>query len=189
MKITLNAESWHSRYYKWVLKSKNLSKSLCPYFWILLLFLETAPFIVFGKCIFWIFTSLGKIFKKNKKELTWEEEMEKELKRSRFLEKFGKIFFGILLAFFGFVFFLVIWGAHQKHSWSWLIYKATFYIGAITSIIGLAWIIVETIKWMRLERITKTKLWISIGNGFNVFIEFLVSTKEKACPIINWTNK
>ena len=189
MKITLNAESWHSRYYKWVLKSKNLPKSLCPYFWILLLFLATAPFIVFGKCISWIFTFAGKIFKKKKKELTWEEEMEKELKRNRFYTMVGKIFFGFLALLFLFVFIALMYGAHQKHTWSWIIHEAIYIIGLVTTFIGLFWLAIETIRWMKLERITETKLWISIGNGWNVMIGFLVASKEKVCPIIDWTNK
>ena len=90
MRITLNSDTWHSKYYKWVLNTQNLPKSLCPYFWSLSLFLVTSPLIVVGKLLYWIFSSIGKALKRNKKVLTWEEEMEKDLKISRIIEKIGK---------------------------------------------------------------------------------------------------
>jgi hypothetical protein len=93
--VKLNKNSWHFKYYSYVVSSE-MPKSLCPYFWTMILILILSPILLIEPLIKY----LSKILpKKEKKELTIEQlvdkfhkDAEREKKRTLFWNKMGRFF-------------------------------------------------------------------------------------------------
>jgi MFS family permease len=188
MKITLNKESWHSRFYKWAIKTEDLPKTLCPYFWIMLFIVLTSPVLIVVRSITWIFGKIGQLFKKKEKEiLSEEEEFDRMIKQTRRMVLASKIVLtGSLLLLITMVTF-VLWDVHHKHSWKEILVIFFMFVGMITTVILSIWGLIALIKALRIERITETRIWIKTGAAFSIIWAALVGIKEKACPIINWS--
>jgi hypothetical protein len=93
--VKLNKNSWHFKYYSYVVSSE-MPKSLCPYFWTMILILILSPILLIGLLIKY----LSKILpKKEEKQFTIEQlvdkshkDVEREKKRKLFWNKMGRLF-------------------------------------------------------------------------------------------------
>ena len=101
MEIKLNKNSWHFKYYSFVI-SNQPPKTLCPYFWSVVLIMVLSPFILIitalgyvAKLIEKFAEYIGQYFGKKEKELTLEDILkinEKRRKNELFWLKFTNFF-------------------------------------------------------------------------------------------------
>ena len=61
-RITLDRNSWHFKYYCWVLNTKTPPATLCPYFWTMICLIAIAPIILFFAGIYFLFNKVVNIY-------------------------------------------------------------------------------------------------------------------------------
>ena len=97
-KVSLNKNSWHYKYYVWVTENYSEPKSLCPYFWTMIVLLVFSPIMIFMKLISLL---VDKLIDRNQTKILQlrPEQIEKRNakinKRDRVIEIIGKVLFGI----------------------------------------------------------------------------------------------
>ena len=181
MQITLNKESWHFKYYSWVRNNENPPKSLCPYFWSMVVFIVFSPFIIVGKCLTIFLTKviekrLDKVSHRTPEERTkaikWENRIEKTL------ETTGKIILSLSVLFIVVLFCLLFYHTVQEVGIFGLLNGIFVIIGVLTVI----YFIVD--KWVEKRfgrKIIRSKV-------IQIPVEMVKSIYNKACPMINWTS-
>lgn len=203
MKVTLNKNSWHYKFFKFMLEGVEPPKSLCPYFWILVGLIVCSPVIGLAALVIKIGKFLDSIVskfvpKKQKKEKTleeWEAEwraqrLKRDAKAAR-MEKIGK-FFGKIAIWVGLpsVLVLVIYGVYSnvvKLGWYHMLVGLGLCIVLAFGLFG----IVKLFEWF-FDRYFDT-----IGRGITKFAIFIFTPfkwigwmikagYEKACPLVEW---
>jgi hypothetical protein len=181
MEVTLSKRSWHYALNRWSLEKDPQTWSLCPYFWMTIYFILTAPLRVIGRYLIirpleWIFVPRG--------ERSWEERKPRSLRAERALNKteafldkteivvrrsLGAIIVGtLLLGFIG----LLIHG-FMKEGWKvlWeMLILIGFSMGVVLCMGFIAWVF---------SKIGKSDTWTALKGMF-------YSIKNKVCPAINW---
>lgn len=197
MEITLNKNSWHSKYYKWVLNSEP-PKSLCPYFWISFALLVFSPIIFIVRSISWITMKMFD-FSVNKKDdvfsnETLEDYLEKTKKRqernnktNRILGHIGKFFFYVLLGIVLFILILFI----KQHGVLQLLFRVI--IGALMCF-TISFVIVTIVSLSdsrdnSIKRFCKKHLSfldVTKWESVKMIVAMMKSIYKKACPLITW---
>ena len=199
--VTLNKNSWHFKYYSLIV-SDTPPRSLCPYFWTMILLMAMSPIMLLGfSCI-----KISKLFNKIKPKATkkveteeqrfarWDREDKKERKRIAFWNKAGDKFVLILkYVFLPIVLCLIVYHmyiAGEKNGWlNLLIYfgvgilVALFFVGVI--------LFFETYGSKIGGAIGKV---LSFINPFNWKVtkicgEMVKAQYTKMCPIITWVGE
>lgn len=180
MQITLNKDSWHFKYYSWVKDNDNAPKSLCPYFWTMVVFIVFSPLILFFKGVGFLISKLPERKSNKVKVLTEEEQLrlrKREQRIERIVEVIGKILFGIfLLAGMVLVSVLLYSGV-----------KKVGILGVVRSIFTIVgmWATVYFIidRWVENNWGRK----IIHSKVIQIPVTMIKSIYNKACPIIKWT--
>ena len=194
MEIKLNKNSWHFKYYSYVV-SDNPPKTLCPYFWTMLLIIVLTPLLLIVWALGLVSEKIIKLIdylESKKKEKTLEEILkieEQKKKREIFWTKFSEYFsmfvkyiilpFAILVLIFEFYLTVNIVGI------------GLFFGGLI--IILLCLIGLVSIIYYLTEHTPNLK-FLNILNPFSwkvtkIVIEMIKTQYTKACPLITWEEK
>lgn len=178
---SFNEQSWHAKYYKWLLSTKKLPKGGCPYFWTLvgmsLLLIILSPIVGVVKLVELI---IGE-----RKEHTpeWHQKnYDRQQRRELRGEKIGKIatvFAKVILGLFiGAGLIVLTYGvATQKNLW-WLLLLAI--VSAVIFIL-----IMLLIVW----------LWTNYNVGGKIINSkviqipksMMIAIYTRACPKITWS--
>lgn len=189
MQVSLSKTSWHSQYYYWVkgYYPTYEFKSLCPYFWTIILFLLLSPVFLVWKLINLLVNNIV-IPTKNVVNLTVsklktepKKEPKKEHKPNKlsmwFKRSGGKIFkyfsytyLITCLIFLSYVFFETLIKSLNTHGfWMTIVYIFSI-IGGLTTLVFVIWgimTIFETDTWRMIK-----------GMSYSI--------KNKVCPMIEW---
>ena len=207
--VKLNKDSWHFKYYSMIVSS-NPPKSLCPYFWTMVLLILLSPLVGLIMSIVYIMKYITMFFdwivpKKEKKQKSMKEyqreykkimetQKEKEKRREKFWNSVGdkfSWFFTYIFVPSGLLLLIYkVFSVAVKVGWlKFLIYfgLAILTLGLIVGFI----IFVETFGGRIGKFISKC---LSILNPFNWKVtkicgEMIVATYTKMCPIITWEGK
>lgn len=200
--VKLNKNSWHFKYYSLVV-SDNAPKSLCPYFWTMVLLIILSPIVGLGLGYVYIFKNVSIFFnkvipKKKRKEPTYEElcakwdkiELNKK-KRERFWSKAGDVF----LFFIKYIFlpFIILFTGY-------FMYIQITESGWLTTLRSLGLIILLTLFIFGLSKLSEfignnfNKLPKTMFKNFNPFnwkliqiIGHMIKAQyTKMCPLITW---
>lgn len=184
MLVELSKNSWHVKFYKWVIgyNPNYKFKSLCNYFWTIVFYLLCSPLILLWKVIKFVFNFLvakpiGRLidrqiensFKKPNKKRTklglwWNRNNDSIATWA------GRIWIGFMLSVLGFFLIVGIYELFKKHGLSLGFVYIFATIGIITTIILTGF-------W--LTEFGKSDTWKMIkGMTF--------SLKNKICPMIKW---
>lgn len=202
MEIKLNKNSWHFKMYKSIVSS-NPPKSLCPYFWSMVLVICISPMILLFKLVDYIGNSFTKlrnklIPKKVKPELSYDEwvkkqevEFEKSMIRQEKWDKASNItatvFKWVVLPLVGLV---VIYGFYEVGLSIGLIgilsavgialLLVSFIIGAVT--------VCEKYGHKIVGPIGRFLSWINPLNWeiIQMIGGMIYATYKVACPMIEW---
>lgn len=185
--MTLNLNSWHAKYYKLVL-DRNPPKSLCPYFWTMVVFVVFAPIVLLAHYVIeWTSTLFDKMrinseikkAIKPRKPYDAEKERKKQIRTERGLEVFGKIL--IILGITSFVFFIgMLIFTTLKHVGFWNTIISTFFlVGVFTTLYHITKAMVDN----RVGRKMMNSSFIQIP------IEMVIAVYTKACPIVTWVGE
>ena len=209
MGITLNKNSWHFKYYSSMI-SHTPPKSLCPYFWTMVLLIIISPFIGLVTFADWIskhvtnlidyikhlFRSKKPEVKKPKKSIEQlidemdkkhNAEMARVLKWNRFSDYLSKFFKWVFLPI---VFLLTIFslgiGAYEA---GW--YASLMTILVLFGFVGFIFCVVyliETYGSIMGMRLVKFLQFINPLNWKVVIVigEMIKTAYTKACPLITW---
>lgn len=200
--VTLNTDSWHFKYYSLIVSDKP-PKSLCPYFWTMVLLMLLSPIIGFVLAIMFVNKHVSNFFdsilpKKVKPEETleetlarWKRKEEAEKKRERFWNKAGDIFL-LFLKFIvlpAIVLIVVYTLYNQVVKTGWL---TTLMVTGLVLLFAL--FIVGVIKLYEFigEKLSGLpKGTFNILNPFNwkvtqIVGEMIKAQYTKMCPLITW---
>ena len=176
--VTLSTKSPFSWYYKLVMGK--LPKSLCPYFWTMLIIVPLSPiiltFIGIKRLVKWIGR---KLTGKPKPELTFEQEMvldQKRRKVSKKMETVGKIFLGFVALFYGSI---LIYGIFKGVSAIGLL-MFLVYVFAVIGFLGTFFYCV--FKFFENEIGDK----ILDSNFVQIPVQSISGWYNRNCPLINW---
>lgn len=88
-KYTFKKDTWHARYYKWVTDKEAhvVHKTMCPYFWLLVLFTLFSPIIVLMKMFFLSTSSAYEKVSKWHSDYCHKRKKRREARTIRFIEK------------------------------------------------------------------------------------------------------
>ena len=205
--VTLNKNSWHFKIYSKIV-SDNPPKSLCPYFWTMVLLTILSPFILlfWGCYLISDFVSNGfnllvsKIVPKKKEETyeetlaRWEREKKQKIKREKFWGKASDIFVIFLkyvvlpAAAIFFLYFLYAKGSEV----GWL--NLFVALGVVLLIIGVVVLFIFLcekyggvigkfiLKMLRPLNVFNWKITKMTGM-------MIVATYKKMCPLITWVEE
>jgi hypothetical protein len=192
MKIQLNKNSWHFKYYSKVIGGTP-PKTLCPYFWCMVALIVVSPVFLLFWSGMWVGEKFNRMIpkktpkpKKSVYDMT-EDELDNELERiKRRLKKsevMGKIVMTIFMLFIVSLVVLTFYLGAKKDGW----FEA---LKTMFSLIGLWSVMYFTIKFL-IERNVGTKLSkmlcrVSNKNIIRVPFEMVKSFYTKTCPLINW---
>lgn len=179
MEVTLSKQSWHYALNRWSFEKEPQTWSLCPYFWMTIYAILTAPFRAIIRYLIvrpleWIFVPRG--------ERRWEDRKSKSAPRpvtkiSAYLEKTEVIVRRSLSVIITVGFLSIFIGALAygifKEGWKALAEMAIL----IGLSVGIA-IFVVFITWV-FSKLGSTDAWIGIKGMF-------YAVKNKVCPAINW---
>jgi hypothetical protein len=199
--VTLNKNSWHFKYYSSIV-SDTPPKSLCPYFWTMILLMVISPIMLLG----FITIKISKLFNKIKPIATkkveteeqrfarWEREDKKDRKRAIFWNKAGDYFVLILkYVFLPIILCLIVYYMYitgEKNGWLNLlmyfgiaILIALFFVGVILffetygnkigGVIGKVLSFINPFNW----KVTK------------ICGEMIKAQYTKMCPLITWVGE
>lgn len=203
MKVTLNKNSWHYKFFKFMLEGAEPPKSLCPYFWILVGLIVCSPALGIVSLIIKIGKFVDKFtskFKKKKEktektfeqwEAEWDAKRLKEKIKAERMAKIGKIIGKIFL--FGIAPLCILYAFYQFYlsaqvvGWKHILTATGIVVGIIICLVG----IVCAFQWFA------DKYFEKIGEGivkFSIFIFtpvkwigwMIKAGYEKACPLVEW---
>lgn len=199
MKIKLNTESWHYKFFNKSLPYTTPPKSLCPYFWILVGLIITYPFFKLVMGLTDLSNRLAKMFPKKEKQRysaeewleRWDMERAKEKRKAARMEKLGN--YGFKAFMFVIVPSAILYGCYQLYlsaqvvGWLHILIATGVTLGIIICLVGLVFFF----EWFSEKYFTK------IGNGivkFSIFIFtplkwigwMIKAMYENACPLVQW---
>lgn len=179
MKIKLNYDSWHYRFFNKLLPFTEPPKSLCPYFWTLLGLILIYPFL---KIIQWF----NKLFNSiPKKEISKEHIYKKMKLYSNIGEYFFKFILYVILPLLGigliFGFILILTETKIKL----IIITLLTFIVMVLGIFVIIKLIEKTSKYFSIL-IKKTIKFILIPSQWCWWM--IKAIYEKSCPLIEWEN-
>ena len=182
MEVTLNKNSWHYALNRWSLEREPQTWSLCPYFWMTIWHIVSAPFRAVGRYLIvrpieWIFVPRGERSWEDKKSRTSQTS---ENKINRFLEKSETVIRrglgGLIIGLFLIMFFGLLAHGIMKDGWKAILLFSAVIASGILITLGIGLIS------MIASRFGSTDAWTAIKGMF-------YSIKNKVCPAINWTDK
>lgn len=188
MKIQLNKNSWHFKYYSTIIQDTP-PKTLCPYFWSMVGLIVVSPFFL----PFMLGSKIGSMLPKKKKtpkksiyDMT-NEEVKKELemmkKRQRRSEIVGKISMIFMIIFLLSIVGVCLYLGAQKVGWFNIVRNTLACIGLI--------VVVYSVFSLLIKNNVGTKIGKFISKGLNsnvirIPVEMIKSVYKKACPLIDW---
>lgn len=183
---SFKANSWHARYYKYIV-SENLPQGGCEYFWSILGLTVFASVIFFFIGLFKVIMLIGSYFperpEKQRTPEQWQQYWKKKEKREQNQKKVasiaGKVFLGLLglLVLFGIykLFFL------KGPQWLSILQVVGMLVGTVAVIAGIIWLF---------EKFSLGKLILKglrpLGYPFVYFWSMIVAIYTKSCPKITW---
>lgn len=182
MKISLNKNSWHFKLYSLVI-SDNPPKSLCPYFWSMVVILVFSPCFLYIGLHKLLTKGFDKLLnrKKTPKKSIFDmsaEELEEENKRlkkiNRRMDITGKILMGLFVLFLLTIFGICFYFGVRKEGLFNLIRN-------LLSIVGFCFIL-----YLIIDFIFKNSKKIVNSNIIKVPVAMIKAIYTKTCPIINW---
>jgi len=200
--VTLNKNSWHFNYYSLIV-SDTPPKSLCPYFWTMVLILLLSPAIGMFYLVSFIMKNVTKFFdsivpKKEEKQKTWEDiekeweerklrKIKKEQFWSKVTDKFVWLMKYILLPsiVIGLVYF--VYKAGVEEGWMVLLIKTGIALLFVIFIIGVV-VLIEKFGGVFGKFILKCLKPFNVFNWKVTKIcgEMIKVAYTKACPLITW---
>jgi amino acid transporter len=202
MNVTLNKNSWHFKLYESVVGS-NPPKSLCPYFWTMVLVICVSPLILIFKLVSFIGDGFTKIKKKLvteevKPELSYdewiqsrEEEFEKLMIRREKWDKATDIFLIVLkwvmIPLLGLLFIYGLYEAGKTLGLIGILTAIGISLLIISIILGLVYLIEEH-GHKAVGPIGRFLRWINPLNWeiTQMIGGMIYATYKKACPLIEW---
>jgi hypothetical protein len=202
--VTLNKDSWHFKYYSMIV-SDTPPKSLCPYFWTMVLLMIISPVIGVALAFIYVHKNVTSFFdsivpKKERKHETreeiairWNKEAEQEMKRIKFWNKAGNYFLSFLkFVVLPILLIALIYGVYQagvKMGWLKLIIQVIG--GAIGALLLFG--VFFTIDWL-VNKIKSPSSFMRNLNPFNwkatkIVGEMIKAQYTKMCPLITWEGK
>lgn len=178
-----NQNTWHARYYKWLLSTGNLPSGGCVYFWTL--FGMSICLIIFFPIILLAWLIIAIICKKKHKLLSddeWKKELDKINRKEKRSEKIGKIasVIGKILLGTGLLFSLVvlIYGCATTPTLWWHLLIFLGFIIAVTSIVILIlWLWVDNNIGRKIKNSKLIRYSHSLISGWF----------DRTCPRISWS--
>ena len=179
MKIQLNKNSWHFKYYSTIIQDTP-PKTLCPYFWSMVGLIVVSPFFL----PFMLGSKIGSMLPKKKKtpkksiyDMTGEE-IEKELemmkKRQRRSEILGKIMVSLFILFVSTILGIGLYfGVKQEGLFN--------VIRNLLSIVGFCFIL-----YLIIDLIFKNSKKIGNWGVIKIPVAMIKAVYKKACPLIDW---
>lgn len=186
-----NANSWHARYYKWVV-GDDLPQGGCVYFWSIMGLVVFSPLMFtvsgFYHGIVWI-TSLIPERKKIKKRTPeeWAEYWNRKEKRDRakektvrrFTEILGKVAIGLLVLLFLFVIYKLFF--LKTHQWLNILQALGLFIVIIGTSLGIVLTFMKFKVGLLILKAIKP-----LGYPFKYLWSMVVAIYTKSCPKITW---
>lgn len=178
MKINFKKESWHSKYYRFML-NQDPPKSLCPYFWALVGSTLVFPMLLTSKYL--RYRKEQELRKRDnwtpEQRAAWQEaELEKEMRRVERSKKYGKVASALWFTFIGSMLVFGLYSMIQKE-------------GLLQTILvfSVAFSIAFLILFLIYAVVVKNKLDF-LADTFVVkfFGGMAVAIYRKACPVIEW---
>lgn len=200
--VTLNKDSWHFSYYSLIV-SDTPPKTLCPYFWTMVLLLLLSPIIGLFLFFSFIMKNVTKFFdtilpKKEEKRKTWEEiekeweetklrKIKKEQFWSKVTDKFVWIMKHIVLPLIVVALVYFVYKAGIKEGWMTLLVKFGIAILFVIFIIGIV-VLIEKFGGTVGKFILKCLKPLNVLNWKVTKIcgEMIKVAYTKACPLITW---
>lgn len=202
MEIKLNKNSWHFKMYESVV-STNPPKSLCPYFWSMVLIVCISPMILLFKLVNYIGNSFTKlknklIPKKVKPELSYDEwlekksiEFDKSMKRQekwdRASYKTAIVFKWVVLPLLGLVIICLLYEAVKSIGLEGILTSIGISLIVIVSVLGFITLI-ENYGHKIVGPIGRFLSWINPLNWeiIQIIGGMIYATYKVACPMIEW---
>lgn len=209
MGITLNKNSWHFKYYSSMV-SHTPPKSLCPYFWTMVLLILISPIIGIIAFVDWIgkhatnlIDYIRHLFRSQKPEVEKPKksieqliaemdkkhnaEMARVLKWNRFSDYVSKFFKWVFFPAIGlFTTYTLCVGAYDA-GWFASLMTILVVFGVVGFILGVVYLI-ETYGSMMGRRLVKFLQFINPLNWKVIIVigEMIKTAYTKACPLITW---
>lgn len=181
-KISLNKNSWHYRYYSWVLCKDSTPKTLCPYFWTMVVLVLFLPVVLFIKLIGMLFNFFDKrhsekLYKKLLDEnYDYEKERAKSRKIDKVIEIIGKVVTGFILLCLVTLLGLALYTGVKEVGWLTALKNLFTLIGIITTFL----LIVAGIAELEIgSKIVKSK-FIQVPKAM------IIAVYTKSCPLVDW---
>jgi hypothetical protein len=202
MEIKLNKNSWHFKMYESVV-STNPPKSLCPYFWSMVLIVCISPMVLLFKLVNYIGNSFTKlknklIPKKVKPELSYDEwlekksiEFDKSMKRQekwdRASYKTAIVFKWVVLPLLGLVIICLLYEAVKSIGLEGLLASIGISLIVIVSVLGFITLI-DNYGHKIVGPIARFLSWINPLNWeiTQMIGGMIYATYKVACPMIEW---
>ncbi len=176
-----NENSWHARYYKWLMSTNSLTCGGCKYFWTLvgmtLALIIFSPVVILFHIIGFIIMFWPKGPEKIHPPEYYQKKFDKEQRREKRMAKVGKV-----MAVVGKVFLILIGllllgvFIYEVSTDSKLWWVTLIFLGCVVLLIGLVALVVF--------------LWNNYGVGDKIIhskpIRYAASLIKKACPVITW---
>lgn len=209
MGITLNKNSWHFKYYSSVV-SETPPRSLCPYFWTMVLLIIVSPFIGGSRLIDWVikqlinsYSYIKYLFRSKKPTIPTPKKSIDELleeihrkiaadslraeKWNKVSDWFSKLFKWVFLPVVG-IFLIFSISLHvYENGW----YSAILFIGIVFLLSLIAFGVVTFIDKYGLVLSSGLSRFFNTINplkwNFVIVIGEMIKTAyTKACPLITW---
>lgn len=203
--VTLNTNSWHFKYYSLIV-SDNPPKSLCPYFWTMVLLMLLSPVVGLFFAINYINKQVTNFFdrvlpKKPKKEETyeeiiarWEKKDKEQKKREKFWNKAGDVLVWTLkwIILPTVLLFLIYFTYKHVVKVGWVVFLISLGIGILVSALFIG--VIKLIEWItekvhnNSNRIGKFFSYLNPLNwkATKIVGEMIKAQYTKMCPLITW---
>lgn len=203
--VTLNKNSWHFKYYSMIV-SDNPPKSLCPYFWTMVIIMLLSPIVACFLSINWVMKNVTAFFdsvvpKKQKPAETyeqiiarWDREEASKKKRERFWNKAADVFLFIvkyaILPTLGLFLIFVLYTHTVKVGWLVMLITVGVVVLFALFIIG----IIKLFELFEDQLSKSTSKFFTLINPFNwkatkILGEMIKAQYTKMCPLITWTGE
>jgi hypothetical protein len=194
MKITLNKNSWHFRFYHYTTGSSTPPMSLCPYFWSLVGLAVLFPILLIAKGIISLlkvrdrFRNKFIAQKKEKEKMLTGEALEKHyekmVRKLELTDTIGKAFAFISILSIVFLIITLFAIGISELGWFKMMVQTFIAFGIVISAFGVVWL---------LQQIVIGSVYLSqmISNlsGIQMIKGMIISAYTKACPIIDWNEE
>lgn len=189
-----NADSWHARYYKWVVVG-DLPQGGCVYFWSIIGLVAFSPLILTASGLYhgvdWVKSLAPKRKKKKKAEEKtpeeWQEYLERKNERDevirRRMEKLagilGKVTLGVIAL--GMLFGIYRLFFIKTQQWLTILQAIGLIVLVLSISVGIVW----TFKKFRVGLLI-LKAIKPLGYPFKYLWSMVVAIYTKSCPKITW---